>query len=333
MQNSKENGEEIRKIEQKVQDLQPKNFKQVFLKAGKQTFNVWLMIVTVYIPVSLLTILLKQAGVIDVIAPFFSPVMELMGLPGETALSLIAGSVNTLYAVIGTVAAFNLTARQLTILAVVSGICHNLILETAILKKLKIATVRIAFFRIIMAIFAGILMNMLLPKNISSTVMPVARKAVGFSWEKTIYSIGTICVQILLILSAVMLLYELVMFMKLSRKIKKVTKFMPNFVGISDNAFGPWAIGFFAGILYGAGILFQFEKDKKLSSKDGCLVTVFLVLAHAIVEDTMLFAVIGGNFLLIILPRIFIAFAITRILSFNDLYKKFLWIGLTENKK
>jgi len=333
MRNPKEN-QEIKKVEEQVKDIKPKNLKQVFLKAGKQTWETWLMMIKIYVPISLLTIFLKQVGVIDVISPFFAPVMELMGLPGETALTLIAASINTVYAGLGTMMAFDLTARQITILAVVTGISHNLILETIIFKKLRTASTRIAAFRFFMGILAGILMNVFLPKEIFPTfaVSAAAKTAVEFSWMKTFQGIGMTCVQIMLILSIIMLLYELLMFLKLGGKIKRMTKAIPNFFGMGDNAFAPWAIGFFAGVLYGAGLLFKFEKEKKLNSKDGCLVTVFLSLAHAIPEDTMLFVVIGGNMFWIVFVRLLIAFIVTRILSIGDLYKKFLWIGLTENK-
>jgi len=40
----------------------------------------------IYIPVSLLTFVLKQWGIIDVIAPLFTPFMSVMGLPGEPAI-------------------------------------------------------------------------------------------------------------------------------------------------------------------------------------------------------------------------------------------------------
>jgi hypothetical protein len=45
----------------------------------------------------------------------------------------------------------------------------------------------------------------------------------------------------------------------------------------------------------------------------------------------MILVVVGGNFWWIILTRIFMSFLIVRILSINDFYKKFLWIGLPKN--
>ena len=72
-----------------------KNFyqilKNVISKSFKSSIKVSWYIIKIYIPMSLLTIVLKRLGFIDYIAPFFSPIMKLMGLPGETAITLIAG--------------------------------------------------------------------------------------------------------------------------------------------------------------------------------------------------------------------------------------------------
>ncbi|MEM2919096.1 MAG: nucleoside recognition domain-containing protein [Candidatus Altiarchaeota archaeon] len=322
---------DIRRIEEKATGLKPKNFKEIFKKASKQSWEIWLLMIKIYIPIAFLTVILKQIGVIDTIAQFFSPVMSLLGLPGETSITLIAGSLNTVYAAAATLTTFELNARELTILAVVVGISHSLILETAILKKLKTANERIALFRFFMGIFVGILMNLLLPRDIAPTFQ-LKRPYISdekFSWLKTIEGIFSTCIQIFLILSVIMLIYEIFMFFRLSKIAKKLMA-IQRLSGISYNAFPPWIVGLFIGLLYGAGLLFQFEKNKKINKRDGCLLTIFLVLAHAIIEDTMIFAVLGANFFWAVAVRISIAFLFTRILATRDLYKKFLWIGLNE---
>jgi hypothetical protein len=114
--------------------------------------------------------------------------------------------------------------------------------------------------------------------------------------------------------------------------VKQKIKFIPNAIGISDDAFGPWIVGFFIGIAYGAGILFQLAEKNKLAHKDLCLTTIFLILAHAMIEDTLLFVMVGGNLWWIIGTRITMALIIVKVLSMKALYKKFLWIGLPKGK-
>jgi hypothetical protein len=321
--------ESINKILEKSKELLPHSLREAFFKSVKQAFSVSLQLIKIYIPLSLLTIFLKQTGFFNFISPFFAPVMRLMGLPGETAITLIAGLTN-MYGAIATMAVFDLTFRQITILGVVVGLAHNLIIETVILIKLRMSDFRIVFFRIFTAILTGILMNLLLPKNISGKLLNPYYKVQEFSWTGVARGMGVTCVQIVCVIFIVMLCYELLLLWKYTPVLKQKVAYIAKIIGFSENAFGPWIVGFFAGIMYGAGIMFQLQKNHKLSHKDTCLTTIFLSLTHAIIEDTMLFVIIGGNFWWIIGIRVSMAFIVTRILSINDLYKKFSWIGLAK---
>lgn len=326
-------GEEIvDSIREKPGDMFPHSLKEVFTKSLKQSLKVSWMLIKIYIPLSLLTILLKQAGVIDYVAPQFAPLMGAMGLPGEAAITLFAAFTTNIYGALATMSAFDLTFRQVTILAVVIGIAHNLFVETGILTRVRMANIRIAFFRILVAFPVGIIMNLILPENVAGTVLISQAVAGEFSWLATLQGLLITSVQIMVIIFLITLGYELLILWRYTSIIKQKTKFIPNAVGLSERAFGPWVVGVFIGIAYSAGILYQYMERKELSHKDVCLTTVFIVLAHAIIEDTILFVVVGGNFWWIILTRIFIASLIVRTLSLNDLYKKFLWIGLPKEK-
>jgi len=330
--NLRDGKEIVDSIGKKPGDLFPHSLKEVVTKSLKQSLKVSWMLIKIYIPLSLLTILLKQLGVIDYIAPYFAPLMGAMGLPGEAAITLLIGFTVNVYAALATMSVFDLTFRQVTILAVVVGIAHNLFVETGILAKVRMANIRIAFFRIFVAIPAGIIMNLVLPENVAGTVLIRHAGAGEFSWLATLQGLLTTSIQITILIFLITLGYELLILWRYSSIIKRKVKFIPNAIGLSEKAFGPWMVGFFIGIAYSAGILYRYMGRKELSHKDVCLTTVFIVLAHAIIEDTMLFVVVGGNFWWIILTRIFVAFIVVRTLSLNDLYKKFLWIGLPGEK-
>jgi hypothetical protein len=299
-----------------------------FSRSMRQSFKVTWMMLKIYLPLSVFTIVLKQCGIIDAVAPLFAPFMRLMGLPGEAALTLVAGFTNTIYAALATMAAFDLTPRQVTILGVVLGLAHSLFIETAILSKLKMANVRIAFFRIGTAFLAGFLMNAFLPAHITGIVVHRSPASETFSWLQTVQGLALTSLQIIVVISLLTLAYELIALWKHSATLKQKLKFIPNTIGLSDNAFAPWIAGFIIGITYSAAILYQFMERHQLSHKDACLVTVFLCLAHAIIEDTLIFVIVGGNFWWIILTRVVVAFLVVRLLSLRDLYKSLLWIGL-----
>lgn len=302
--------------------------KSAFSRALPPTLKVSKMMLKVFIPLSVLTVILRELGLLAVIAPFFAPLMGLMGLPGEAAITLLAGFTNTIYAALATTAALDLTPRQVTILGVVLGIAHSLFIETGILTNLGIATVRIALFRVVVGLVSGIIMHALMPAEVSGIVLQPAVQGGLFSWGGALLQIGTTSVQIVIIIFLITFSYELLAGWKHADRVKKRFTGLTTAIGMSDRALAPWLVGVFVGITYGAAMLYQFVEKKQLNHKDACLVTVFLCLAHAIIEDTMLFVVVGGNFWWILLTRVIMAVVVVRLLAMNDLYKRLLWIGL-----
>jgi spore maturation protein SpmB len=102
------------------------------LTNGLQT--TW-MLLKIIVPVYAVVTFLSHTAVIPWLANVFSPVMAFTGLPGETALAFVTGAFVSLYAAIGIIAALHLTPFQITTLAVMLNFCHDMPLETAILKK------------------------------------------------------------------------------------------------------------------------------------------------------------------------------------------------------
>ncbi len=304
------------------------SLQSAFLRALPATIKVSKMMLKVFIPLSLLTVFLREVGILAAIAPFFAPLMALLGLPGEAAITLLAGFTNTIYAALATAAALDLTPRQVTILGVILGIAHSLFVETGILMNLRVATVRIALFRILVGLTTGILMNALMPAEVSGIVLQPTAQGSPFSWDGTLLQIGITSVQIVLIIFTITFGYELLAGWKHADRAKSGFTGLTTGIGISNRALAPWLVGFFVGITYGAALLHQFVENKQLNHKDACLVTVFLCLAHAIVEDTLLFVVVGGNFWWIFLTRVIMAVAVVRLLATNNLYQRMLWIGL-----
>jgi hypothetical protein len=279
------------------------------------------------------TLLLKQLGVLDLIAPIFAPLMSLIGLPGEAAITLLVGFTNTIYAALATVAALDLTARQITILGVVLGIAHSLFIETGILTNLRMATLWIALFRIIVGFTAGIILNLIMPEIGGIVALPGAHQGEAFEWFSSLLQIGVTSIQIVGIIFSITFGYELISLWKGADRLRDRVSLVPSSIGISGKAAAPWIVGFLVGITYGAALFFQFKEKHGLSHKDACLITVFICLAHAMIEDTLVFAVLGGSATWIFVTRMIIAVLVVRLLATGNIYKKCLWIGLPKEEK
>lgn len=98
---------------------------------------------------------------------------------------------------------------------------------------------------------------------------------------------------------------------KVSNKLNYVFKSL----NISDEATFPLIIGLLFGLSYGAGIIIESTKENNLSKKDLYILMIFLVACHAVVEDTLLFVVVGANLWLLLGLRLGTAIVISLIAS------------------
>ncbi|XMB85811.1 hypothetical protein RJG79_10430 [Mycoplasmatota bacterium WC44] len=89
--------------------------------------------------------------------------------------------------------------------------------------------------------------------------------------------------------------------------ISKFTKYL----GISKGASMALLVGYIIGITYGSGVILASYKRGDMNEKDVLLVSVFLILAHAILEDSFLFARFGANFIILVVARTLIAILAT----------------------
>lgn len=133
-------------------------FKRGFINGFK---TLWLLS-KILIPVYLIITLIRLTPLIDWISVVFKPLMFLFGLPGEAAIVLVLGNTLNLYAAIGAIASLSLTIKQITILAVMLAFSHSLIVETAILKKLRVPGPQIVAFRISLGLLSGVVLNLIL---------------------------------------------------------------------------------------------------------------------------------------------------------------------------
>jgi len=128
-------------------------FKRGFNNGVKTLIDLSKLMIPVYIGVQLLSV----SGLLTIIARFFAPVMSWFGLPGEASLTLIVGYFSGIYAALGTLAAIKLTGFQATTIAIMISIAHNLISETAVVKKLGVSATASVVVRVFFSVLFGFL--------------------------------------------------------------------------------------------------------------------------------------------------------------------------------
>jgi hypothetical protein len=137
------------------------------IQSGKTGFikglRVFYQLSVIIIPVYIITAILKLTPAIDYISGLFAPFMKYFGLPGETALAIVTGTFVNLYAAAAILAGLDLTAREMTIVALLLCISHSQIMETAIVGKMKAKPLIVTSARLLVAMAGGLLMNFILP--------------------------------------------------------------------------------------------------------------------------------------------------------------------------
>jgi len=121
------------------------------------TYDMVKVIVPFYIAIEFV----KHTGFLYYISELFKPFMGIFGLPGESAHCLIAGYVVNLYAAIAVVAPLNLSAKEITIVALMLGISHSLPIETAVTKKTGVNAWLMLAVRILFSLLSGVILNSL----------------------------------------------------------------------------------------------------------------------------------------------------------------------------
>ena len=117
------------------------------------------MLLKIIVPVYVIVTVLSYTPVIPWLARVFSPIMAFAGLPGATAIAFVTGAFVSLYAALGIMAALHLTPFQITTLALMLNFCHEMLVETAILKKAGVQVWPLVAVRFGSAFLAGGVMH------------------------------------------------------------------------------------------------------------------------------------------------------------------------------
>jgi hypothetical protein len=120
-------------------------------------------LVKIVFPLTILVSVLRDSGVLARMAGVFAPLMKYLDLPGEAALAIIAGNLGNIYAGLAVLAPLGLDPRQMTIVGLMLGISHSLILEAAVFQRMGARPVGMSIFRFAASVGAGLILVWVMP--------------------------------------------------------------------------------------------------------------------------------------------------------------------------
>ncbi len=272
---------------------------------AKSLASAWLILKFV-IPIYVLADVLYYYDLLRHVAFVLEPVTRWIGLPAEAALALMSGMFLNLYAAIAFAAPLEMSPQQWTVLAVFLGVAHSLVVESAVMKHLGVAAWYAYGLRIVVAIAAGVAVS-LLPEGVfgQQALSDQAVNAERFAdvWAMlghSLYGAVVLALKIIVLITVLIVLMEWIKTWPiLQRSAQHVSR------GFT------LASGLILGITYGAGVLISEARSGHMSRTEIFVIATFLLICHAIIEDTLLFVMFGANAWVIIAARSFAAVVVT----------------------
>ncbi len=286
------------------------NYKET-IKTAMQ--SAWIIIKLV-IPIYIIADILYYYNVLEKVAFIFEPFTSMLGLPPEAALSIISGITLNLYAAVAFAAPLDMTAHQWSVLAIFMGVCHSLPVENVIMKKLGIGNIYSYSLRFFGGLFIAYIAALMPPEWFGSSMTTeefVQKSYDGFGdlISSSLYGAVVLTIKIIILITVLIFVMDWIKNLPIVKNsAKNVSKGFTITVGI------------ILGITYGAGVLIKEKQSGSLSKNDIFYIGTFLMICHAIIEDTLLWVIFGADFTMVILIRTVAALIISWL--FLQIYKR-----------
>ncbi len=272
---------------------------------------IWILKIT--LPVSLAVSILNYYGLIQLVTQHLTPAFNLIGLRGEAALPFVTGILLNIYSVIAVLSQLSLDLREITIIAVMSLIAHNLIIETTIQSKTGSKAWHMVALRIGAAFGAAAILNLVLP-DMSQKISLLSNTHTASSLSELlhgwVFSSFRLILKIIILVSLLMILQKILQEFKLIELLTKPLSPMLKFMGLPESTTFLWIVANSLGLAYGSAVMMEEVKEGRITKKDADLLNYHVAISHSNLEDLLLFAAIGVSIFWMLIPRIIIAIAV-----------------------
>ena len=296
--------------------------KGIIIRGLKQGVSVSWTLGKIVFPITVLVTILRYTPVLPWIIDVLTPVMKLIGLPGEAAMPLVLGNALNLYAGIGAIVSFEFTVKEVFILAMMLSFSHNLFIESSVASKVGVNWWFISGIRIALALISAFFINILWPGGSEPAQYGfIAASEVELTtWTAIVWQGVKTAIIAVLQLSAV--IFPLMLAMQFLREkgwldaLSRVFAPFTRFLGMKENTSFTLVTGLTIGLAFGAGVMIQAVKEDGVSRKDMMLALIFLVTCHAVVEDTVIFIPLGIPVWPLLVIRFVMAVVLTMFVAF-----------------
>jgi spore maturation protein SpmB len=271
------------------------------------------------VPVSFAVFLLQYFGILQIVSRSLNPLFAVIGLPGAAALASVTAMLLNIYSAIAVIGTLTLTARQISILAVLCLVAHNLIVETAVQRRTGTHPVRMLALRIGGGLLLAFVLNLVLPgargvdggEAIAAGPVSTTDAFSPFLPSLADWGAGALftVVRVVLIVTVLMVGQRLLDEFGVTRLLARYAGPVVQVFGLPKNTAFLWIVANTLGLAYGGAVMIGEKEAGALPREDADLLNHHLGVSHSLLEDTLLFVAIGVGVGVLILPRLALAFA------------------------
>jgi hypothetical protein len=308
-------------------------FKNLF----KEIIDVTVPLYKILIPFIFIIKLLEVAGIVDLIAKVFAPIMGLIGLPSELGIIWVTAIVINIYAAlilfINILPGLDVSVAEITILTVAMLFAHNLLVESAISRSAGVSFVFTCLYRLVSAFFACWVLNLIYTKLnylqepfITSFTLEAPQPGLWLWFKDQILYLFYIFIIVVVLVT----ILEFLKVIGIESFLKKILAPPLRFFGISESSMNIIIVGMTIGLQFGGGILIKEVNSAKIDKQSVFLSILMINLIHAIIEDTLLMLAVGGHFSGVIFARIVFSLLISLAMFkfyqiFNLFFEKYVF--------
>ena len=118
------------------------------------------VLVRAIVPVAVALEALRLSGALDALGHALAPAMGWWGLPGEASLAAAGGAFISIYPSMAIVGNLSLSWKQATVLGLWIGICHDLMIEMAVLRQVGAPWKTLLAVRVVFGMLAAWLLHL-----------------------------------------------------------------------------------------------------------------------------------------------------------------------------